>query len=608
MQIMSAVIAAVFHIFAVLYVEATSHSSKESHPIGDLVSSHENYVTDGYYGIMENGSCSNTWFYPKHYDNGSTVCECGSDLGSIIECDKASGQVKLFRYYCMTYDNSNTSLIVGKCYFQCFSACGLHTQLHNLPSDPSQLEQHCGQYGRTGQLCGKCKDGFAPAAYSYNLSCVECTDYSYNWAKYTAAAFLPLTLFLFIVIIFRVSVTSGLLDVFLVFSQFISSPTLLRVLTFNRAVSIHPQVKFSAYAIVSLCGIWNLDFFRLLYPTFCMHPSMTTLQVLVLDYAIAVYPLLLIVITYSLIELHDHNFRLIVWLWKPFHYYFVCLRREWNIKNSVIHAFCTFLLLSYVKFLSVSFDLLGAVHVFNIHGETTKQSYLFFDGTVQYFGREHLPFGILALVVLLIFNIVPLVLLFLYPWRCFQRCLNHFRIECQTLRTFMDVFQGCYKNSTSGKRDCRWFAAFYLMIRIALLVIFTTVFDFAFIMITVLILLLFYLTAVFQPYKSPIHNAVNQFSLFISCLICALASNLAYSETLQYKMFINALFSVCIIILLLLYIGLLLHKCFGRRSCTQRVYQKIHALMSCRVCRRAVRSVSEESLPDRMIHVEQYAA
>ena len=33
----------------------------------------------------------------------------------------------------------------------------------------------------------------------------------------------------------------------------------------------------------------------------------------------AFYLLLLIVLTYTCVELHGHNFRPIVWLWKPFH-------------------------------------------------------------------------------------------------------------------------------------------------------------------------------------------------------------------------------------------------------------------------------------------------
>ena len=147
---------------------------------------------------------------------------------------------------------------------------------------------------------------------------------------------------------------------------------------------------------------------------------MTTVQALALDYAIAIYPLVLIIITYLLVELHDHDFKIIVCFWKPFHKCFTHLRRKWNIKLSLINAFATFLLLSFVKFSSVSFDLLLPTRVFNIHGEQLS-IYLFYDGTTKYFGKEHLPYyGILAVAVLLVFNIFPLLLLCLYPCRCFH--------------------------------------------------------------------------------------------------------------------------------------------------------------------------------------------
>ena len=156
-------------------------------------------------------TCSNTWFFTRQFDNGSTTCECGSDLGYVIRCDGVSGQVELLKNYCMTYDNDNISLVVEKCYFPSNHSSG--SRWYSLPSDPYLLNQRCDEYGRTGQLCGKCKDGYALPVYSYNLSCVECTDYSYNWMKYLAAAFLPLTLFFLVVIIFRISVTAGPLDV-----------------------------------------------------------------------------------------------------------------------------------------------------------------------------------------------------------------------------------------------------------------------------------------------------------------------------------------------------------------------------------------------------------
>ena len=577
----------------------------------------EGSITQWNTGCNDSSNCSDTWFFTEQFDNGSTACECGSGVGKVISCDEASGQVELLGSYCMTYDSDNISLVVGKCYF------GLNVSIHNeksyllyhrypLPCDPSLLNQRCDGYGRTGQLCGKCKDGFTLPVYSYSLSCVECTDYSYNWMKYVAATFLPLTIFFLVVIIFRVSVTAGLLDVFILFSQLITFPALMRPLSIHH---IKQQRALPVFSGLSMYGIWNLDFFRLLYPPFCMHPKMTTLHVLFLDYAIAVYPLLLIVTSYILVELHDNNFRLIVWLWKPFHRCFVSFRKEWNIKNSLIDAFCTFLLLSYFKFLSVSFDLLVPVSIFNIHGETNGKYYLLFDGSVEYFGPEHLPFGILALIVLLVFNILPLVLLCLYPCQCFQRCLNYCRIRGETLHIFMDSFQGCYKNRTSNACDYRWFSALYLIIRIALMTVYGLIQSNNFVipLAVCLCLVLLFLLAVFHPYKSPIHNSINIFLLFIVCLYLVSDTDviIAYRTSAllahsRIKKLADVITGILFVIPLLFFIALLLYKCFGHRSCTKRVCRRICALMPCGGCSAVAHSGSEESLADRIINAEQY--
>ena len=89
-----------------------------------------------------------------------------------------------------------------------------------------------------------------------------------------------------------------------------------------------------------------------------------TLQSLALDMAVGIYPLLLMVLSYFLIQLYDNNFRPIVILWKPFHRVFSLFRSNWEIRTSIVDAFATFLLLSNVKFLSVSYDLLVPVKVF----------------------------------------------------------------------------------------------------------------------------------------------------------------------------------------------------------------------------------------------------
>ena len=57
------------------------------------------------------------------------------------------------------------------------------------------------------------------------------------------------------------------------------------------------EVLFSVYSI------WNLDFLRLVYTPVFLQPHTNTLQVLALDYVIAVYPPLLIALSYLLVLL-----------------------------------------------------------------------------------------------------------------------------------------------------------------------------------------------------------------------------------------------------------------------------------------------------------------
>ena len=256
----------------------------------------------------------------------------------------------------------------------------------------------------------------------------------------------------------------------------------------------------------SLISIWNLDFFRTVYPPFCLHPNASTLQTLSLDYITAAYPLVLIILTYTLVTLHYYNCRLVVWLWRPFLRCCIRFQRQWDIQTSLVDAFTTFLLLSYVTFLSVSSDILTPTTMWDTR-EKRQPTVLYYNGTVKYFSKEHLPYAIPAITVLLVFIFLPILLLCLYPCRCFQRLLNRCNFRCQALHMFMDAFQGCYKNGTNGTRDCRYFAALYLISRVAVhtslaysSVSFTNSFSAA--VLAVLVFLLSY----FHSYKKQVHN------------------------------------------------------------------------------------------------------
>ena len=81
-------------------------------------------------------------------------------------------------------------------------------------------------------------------------------------------------------------------------------------------VYIHSNGGVYYSIFLSFFAVWNLDFFRPLYSPFCIHPDMITLQVLALDYLVAVYPLFLIFITYTAVLLHD-RYSIVVKIWRP---------------------------------------------------------------------------------------------------------------------------------------------------------------------------------------------------------------------------------------------------------------------------------------------------
>ena len=67
------------------------------------------------------------------------------------------------------------------------------------------------------------------------------------------------------------------------------------------------------------------------------------------------------------------------------------------MKSSIVEAFATFLLLSYVKLLSVSFDLLVHTHVYQVNGSLVRGNIpILYDATIEYFGDKHLPYAVLT--------------------------------------------------------------------------------------------------------------------------------------------------------------------------------------------------------------------
>ena len=323
--------------------------------------------------------------------------------------------------YCVTYDNDTCGVLLGPCPY----GCGFTTdnkswsgQLnHPLPRNFSELNHAmCGRLNRDGPMCSKCRKNFSPLVYSYDLKYIACTDSYHNWLKFIPVAFIPLTLFYLVVILFRIDATNPYLYGFITLNQALASPICLR----GAFLTLKGNYILEGRLITILYTIWNLDFFRSLPLNICL--DLTTLQILALDYAIAVYPLVLVIITYVVIELHTRGCRVLVWLWRPFHRSCVRFTRIMDIQSSIVKTFATFLLLSYVKLLNTTLDILLPVKLYHITSNKNDYGwYIYYDASYQYFSKNHLPYAITSIALFIVFGVSPLILLILYPMSCFQK-------------------------------------------------------------------------------------------------------------------------------------------------------------------------------------------
>ena len=512
------------------------------------------------------------------------ICKCVfGDIQGIVKCRDEPYSLQLFQCFCMTYYTETNQSLVGSCQYTCARHRDGYFFDITVDSSLRLNESMCSRYKRQGQLCGSCIAGFSPPVYSYSLSCVNCT--TSNWAKYTAVSLLPVTAFFFIAITFRLSATSPKLSGYILCLQMLLIPSNMRLLGSNVHLTRNGLAFYGSKILTSVYGIWNLDFLRLIYTPFCLQPQTNTLQVLALDYVIAVYPLLLIVLSYLLVLLYDHNVRLIVYLWKPFVPLFIRLRREWNIRNSLVDAFATFFLLSYVKILSVSMDLLMPVPLYDPQGHIQPQLYLFNQGDVAFLGSQHLSYACLALFFLFTFTLLPMLLLFLYPCSCFQICLNRTRCSCQLLHTFMDTFQGHYKNGTSGTRDLRFFSGLYLLLRVVVYASTVLSYQFGSYMYTTVIIAVFSVSvALARPYKEYIHNVIDSGFLIVTALLYVTVVSFTFGgsdRTGNSSALVNILFLITpfiyVIILLVFRSRLICLHLFSRNHYISRGYDSLYS-------------------------------
>ena len=393
------------------------------------------------------GQCP-TWF--KETETGS--CECGSELEDVIKCDK--GQVSIGLGFCMTQDQSSGELLVGYTNYEYMG--GQERAYFTLPSNVSYLnDTMCTKYNRKGFLCGKCMDSLGIAINSLHAKCVECSTL-FAAGMYLLLVILPITVFFLLVVMFRLNFTSGPFLGYIIFCQIMIFCVRKRQSLYYSVLEEMDAFGYNLANIsLTLSGVWWY-FVSVIWwiPPVCLSKNMNSIQMVSLDYVFVLYPLFLLIVTYVCIELHARNFRLVVYLWKPFHKCFAKVRRNWSASDSIIHAYATFLFLSFSSLVSTSFDLLWATDVYNVNG-TVIRTVLVLDPTMERFSPQHLQYVIPAITILFFLGFCPTLFLCLFSTTLKAKC---FRFGPRTqlfLQMFTDAFQNCYKDGQNGTYDFR---------------------------------------------------------------------------------------------------------------------------------------------------------
>ena len=469
-----------------------------------------------------------------YYHNASEIkdrkCICTTDgYYGIYQCDSIKLLAYLYPYFWagIIRNKDKLTFVTADCPE---GYCNISIPSPPLPADLSveasaEFELKECIY-RNGTLCGKCITGYCVATNSPTYECINSTSSSLN--KYgilwlIILKYIPFTIFLLLIVFFNVSLVDGPLNSYILFTQIINSvgpiPNELDI----HLTKLHEtkKAKFASNIYYFLYGPWNSNYFEMLVPDFCAYKFDSTIKVLMFEYIPALYPLVLFVLFYSIIPCitnclinseRDMPRRCLLRVERMF----IIFRRTWSIRNSIIHGLATFLVLSYAKVTTVTGLLLSSTTLYGHRdSEDAIKTVVRLDGTMDNFGREHLPYACVSLILFFTIIVLPPLLLLSYPLLpnlIYELNLQDkwiFRIliikPLDKCVPFFDAFQSCFKNKY------RFFAGLYFLYRAMAVVLIT--YDWQ--LTTRLIyqqgffLLIIIIHCACQPYKSRKYNILD---------------------------------------------------------------------------------------------------
>lgn len=480
------------------------------------------------------------WFYSC---NGTGQCEfCDKPDNDIIKSSNGISELKLG--FCMTGDNSSAYIMSCPYDIAEHHLDLLEAQLLMINTTAEELNNFtCSQLNRYGRHCAQCMSNYGQSIFTMDLKCFPCSIRYGGWGLYFFLELVPLTIFVVVILVLQISPTKPNMKAFVLFSQVTAL-----FLTLNYEQPYKHIFGEKMYMVVRVTkafyGIWNLDFFRSLIPPFCVSRGMNNLEVLSFQYISVIYPVLLIFVAWVFVDLHERNFRPFVRMWKPFRRYLSHYSVTTDPKRVIISFLATMVILSYTKVIYISALLLDIVKEYRVCNDYSQV--LFLQPDIPYYKSQHAPFVVLSTAMLVLFVILPLLLLLLYPIDYFQDKLKSFCVRENNIQMFAEAFYGCYNWDNSGDsntRDCRLVSTLYLFLRIIFAVIFVRSERsiIAYILAAVVHGIVIGLFCVLKPYKKEAYNYLDLLLLTVyavALLFAAFVTNNSENKKLSVIIFV----------------------------------------------------------------------
>ena len=368
-------------------------------------------------------------FRQSSTDKGT--CHCGMlTVTGIAECNEsdpnAIGAVLQRDHWAGYLSSKDQHSCDGQKLFSAPCPPGFcRTQPTTLPNNNNKQlleEVVCGGSKRKGLLCGDYVEGNGIAVNFNGVRpvCTSCQEGLSNVGilVWILSEWVPMFIFMFIVMLFNIDLVSGSFNSFLLFAQLLAFSSI-------RGDDDLGPVHFAFVKIHRfLYGLWNLDFFSVLLPPYCLVPQahLTLLQTLLLHYSIGLFPLA-VTLTLTILERSAEK-------WICCHRVDQCLRRmrRWKAKYSddmsYDRALPAFVILGFTRFLVSSAYILVNQTITGEDGEV--KMVVWWQGSVPYGSIQHIAYFIPAIVILLVFVLLPSFLLLALPIgpQLFGRLIN----------------------------------------------------------------------------------------------------------------------------------------------------------------------------------------